>query len=319
MVRVSRTAMGTNYEALLVGTDRDYLEAAGHQALDEVERLDDRLSHYNPASEVCDLNARAAHEPVLLEPGFLSLLQRAVALSEATGGAFDCTAGPLVKCWGFFRGEGRLPEPGEIQSALERVGSRWIELDGAARTARFRREGLEVHLGGIGKGYAVDQAVQILRELGVEAALVHGGGSTLYALGAPPGQDGWDVGLRDPRDRAGRLGVVRLRDRALSTSGDYEQYFETGGRRYSHILDPRTGYPAEGVQSAVVLADTATDTDALSTAAFVLGIDATRELFAECPELGAVIVPDCGAESTPTMAVIGSIDWAPADGVVEDR
>ncbi|HTE18646.1 MAG TPA: FAD:protein FMN transferase, partial [Armatimonadota bacterium] len=282
--------MGTEFEAVLVGPDADYLRDAAAQALDEVERLDERLSHYRADSEITDLNLRAAHEPVRLEPSLFALLARAVALCAATDGAFDCTAGPLVRCWGFFRGEGSMPSEDALRAARERVGSGLLQLDRENYTVRFAREGVQVHLGAFGKGYAVDVVVETLRQLRVEAALIHAGTSTVYALGAPPGAEGWDVGLRDPRDPERRLGVVSLRDRALSTSGDYEQFFEVDGRRYSHVLDPRTGFPAAGMASATVLGENAADTDALSTAAFVLGESGARRLWERFPGIGVVLV-----------------------------
>jgi FAD:protein FMN transferase len=299
--------MGTTFEAILVGEDRDFLAAAGNEALDEVERLDARLSHYRPESEICGLNRHAAFAPVRMELSVFELLMRAAFLSRITGGAFDCTAGPLVKCWGFFRGEGRMPEPEAVAAAREQVGSHLLEFDVETRSVRFLREGLDVHLGAIGKGYAVDRMAEILRGLGVDAALLHGGTSSIYGMGAPPGEDGWEVGITDPRNRKRRLGVVRLCDRALSTSGDYEQYFEVNGRRYSHVLDPRTGEPARGMWSAAVLADSATDTDALSTAAFVLGATETKAICKQYPELGAILVPDPGPGSDPEVVVLGNV------------
>jgi FAD:protein FMN transferase len=309
--------MGTEFQAILAGEDADYLRLAGEQALDEVERLEERLSHYRADSEICDLNLRAAYEAVLLEPSLFRLLTRTIELSEATGGAFDPTAGPLIRCWGFFRGQGKMADPGAVEEAIRRVGYSLLDLDPEARTVRFRREGVQVHLGAVGKGYAVDRVVETLRELRVEAALVHGGTSTIYALGAPPGTDAWDVGLCDPGNREQRLGVVRLRDRALSTSGDYEQFFEADGRRYSHILDPRTGYPAEGVRSATILADSATDTDALSTAVFVLGEAGARQLCERFPGLGAVLVPDTGAEKTGEVVILGDVEMTLGGGSIQ--
>jgi thiamine biosynthesis lipoprotein len=303
--------MGTEFQAILAGPDRQYLLEAANEALDEVERVEARLSHYRFDSEISDLNVRAAYEAVLMEPSLLELLERAVALSRATDGAFDITAGPLVKCWGFFRGQGRLPEPGAVAEARDRVGSHLLEIDSGARTVRFQCEGVEVHLGAIGKGYAVDRMAETLRGLRVEAALLHGGTSTVYALGAPPSEDAWEVGLCDPADRERRLGTVRLRDRALSTSGDYEQFFELDGRRYSHVLDPRDGSPARGTRSATVLAPSATDTDALSTAAFVLGERGAGRLCERFPGIGIIVVPDRGPDTPSTTVVLGAAELVP--------
>ena len=304
--------MGAEFQVILGGDDPSFLETAAGEALDQIERLEERLSHYLPDSEICDLNRRAAAEPVLLEPSLLDLLQRAQSFFDESEGAFDCTVGSLIKCWGFFRGQGGMPTPEAVEEARGRAGGRWMEIDSIERTVRFRRP-LEVHLGAIGKGYAVDLAIESLKLLGVEAALVHGGTSTVYALGAPPGQEAWAVGVRDPRDAKKRMGVVRLRDRALSISGDYEQYFEYEGCRYSHILDPRTGWPARGTWSAAALGESATDTDALSTAAFVLGEAGTRRLAERYPSMGWIVIPEPESGSEPEIVVLGDASLVSPD------
>jgi FAD:protein FMN transferase len=307
--------MGTRFEVRLVGEDPAFLEAVGTEALDLVDTLEERLSHYIPHSEICDLNSRAAQGPVLVLPSLLQLLQRGVELSEASGGAFDFTAGPLVKCWGFFRGQGEMPEPADIEAALGRLGSRFVRIDPEERTVRFEKAGMEIHLGAIGKGYAIDEMVALLRSYGIRDALLHGGTSTVYGMGSPPEQeDGWAIGLRDPRKPGARLGVLKLKDRALSVSGDYQQFFEHEGRRYGHVLDPRTGWPAQGIRSAAVLAESATDTDALSTAAFVSGVAGARALCERFPGLGAILVPEPELEDRePDTVVLGEALLLPQD------
>lgn len=313
MVRVSRTAMGTEFQAILVGPDADYLRDAGNQALDEVERLEAQISHYRPDSDLADVNRRAGFGPVRLEPGFFRLLQRALALSRETEGAFDPTAGALVRAWGFFRGQGRLPDDEALAEARAATGAGLVELDPEGGTVRFLHPGVQLHLGALGKGAAVDRAVETLRELRVESALVHGGTSTVYALGAPPNQEHWAVGLCDPRDRDRRLGVVPLRDRALSTSGDYEQFFEVDGMRYSHLIDPRTGFPARGVRSATVLADSAADTDALSTAAFVLGSRGAHLVLNRFPGVGLILAPEPEEGEAEPVLCLGAAKLLPAE------
>lgn len=316
MVVVSRAAMGTQFQVVLGGPDPEYLRIAGEQALEEVDRAEERLSHYRPTSDLCDLNQWAQYGPTLVEPRFLALLRRAVEVSELTGGAFDPTAGALIRCWGFFRGQGAMPTAEAVQEAKARVGAYLLEIDSAARTVGFRQEGVQLHLGAIGKGHAVDQVVDLLRELRIKSALVHGGTSTVYALGAPPGAEAWLVGLCDPGNRERRIGVVRLRDRALSTSGDYEQFFEAAGRRYSHILDPRTGWPAQGVRSATVVTGNATDSDALSTAAFVTGPG--TDIHRRFPDTGLIIVPDPGA-GRQEVVVLGDVEVTSGDDSVWTR
>lgn len=282
--------MGCVFELLLAGRERAYLEEAGGEALDEIARLDSQLSHTRDISDVCALNAGASQGPVRVDPRLFELLERAAEISAETGGAFDVTIGALVKLWGFHRGDHSVPTSDEVTMALKSVGMGHLRFDAEWNAIGFDREGVELNLGAIGKGYAVQRAVEVLRECGIESALLHGGSSTIYALGAPPGEECWTVGLRHPDEPSGRVGVVRLRDQALSTSGGYEQFFMAGGRVFSHLLDPRTGYPAEGTLSASVIADSATESDALSTAFFVIGAKETGDYCLTHQEIRAVLI-----------------------------
>jgi thiamine biosynthesis lipoprotein len=213
--------------------------------------------------------------------------------SRESDGAFDVTVGPLMKAWGFFRGEGRLPGEDELSEVRARIGYSHVTLRAGDRTIQFDRPGIELDLGGIGKGYAVDRAVSVLRSRGIAAALVSAGGSTIYGLGAPPGQRGWEVTIQDPlhANRTARKTV--LRDRALSVSGSYDKSFEVAGVRYGHIMDPRTGRPVTDVLSVAVLADSGTAGDALDDAFFVLGVAKSREYLKRLPLTEALVfVPD---------------------------
>jgi thiamine biosynthesis lipoprotein len=291
-MRVAREAMGTEFEILLCGRDEQSLVDAADEALDEVEELDRQMSLYNERSELCSINRRAGAGPVPVEPRLFGVLQLADRATTASEGAFDVTVAPLVKCWGFFRGQGKLPPEDSIAAALTSVGMRHVELRGEDRTVRFRRPGVQLDLGGIAKGYALDRAAEVLRERGITRGLIHGGKSSVYALGAPPDQPAWAVGIRHPKDPSRRIAVVDLRDRALSTSGNYEKFFEADGTVYSHIIDPRTGHPATGMLSASALGPTAAESDALSTAFFLMGEAKTREYCAAHPEMQAVLVPE---------------------------
>jgi thiamine biosynthesis lipoprotein len=305
--------MGTQFEAFLAGTDLEYLRDAGSQALDEVEVLEERLSHYRPDSEIGDLNQRAASEPVRVSPWLMRVLKGAIDLAEFTGGAFDPTMGALIQCWGFFRGGGAMPADADVAAAAEQCGYRYLELDETASTVRFQKAGLKLNLGAFGKGLAVDRMVEVLRELRVEAALLHGGTSTLFAMGAPPGETAWEVGLVDPRDPERRLGTVRLNDRALSTSGDYRQFFEHEGVQYSHIIDPRTGRPAQGTRSATLLAGNAADSDGLSTSLFVRGGTEAQRLVSERPEIGAILVSEDNNEQNGRVRTWGDVAFTPSE------
>jgi thiamine biosynthesis lipoprotein len=203
------------------------------------------------------------------------LLKRCVQLYAQTSGAFDVTAGALIKAWGFFQGEPRVPAEAERLAALARTGMNHVELDDAEKTVHYRRDGLEINLGSIGKGYAIDRAVARVREqYGIHCLLMQGGLSSLYALGSPGGDDrGWPVGILDPFDLNRRIATLRVKDRGMGSSGTANQYFESDGRRYGHVIDPRTGTPADELASVTVLAPDAATADALSTAFFVAGLD----------------------------------------------
>jgi thiamine biosynthesis lipoprotein len=197
--------------------------------------------------------------------------------SRESDGAFDVTVGPLMKAWGFFRGEGRMPTESELADARSQTGYGRVILDDKAKTIYFNRPGVELDLGGVAKGYAVDRVVSLLKRHGVESAFVNACGSTIYGLGAPPNSAGWEVKIEDPLDREKNAAAVTLKNRALSVSGSYEKFFEIDGVRYSHIMDPRTGYPVQGVLSVAVLTGSGTAGDALDNVFYVQGVEKTRE------------------------------------------
>ncbi len=272
-VRRARQAMGSMLEI----TALDALPADVDAAFREVARLEKVLSHYRSDSEL-SLALRAARTgPARIGDDLLECLLAARAAWEASGGAFDPTVAPLVEAWGFKGGQGRVPSEDELKGALARVGFAHVTLDPAKKTLALDRPDVALDLGAIGKGFAVDRAVAVLRARGVKAALVDFSGN-MYAIGAPPDEEGWPVLLRHPRNPEGSLGMVFLKDRAISTSGDYEKCVVIDGRRYHHILDPRTGRPSEVACQSTVLAATATLADALSTTLCLVGPDKGREV-----------------------------------------
>lgn len=290
-VTEARQAMGTRFEIVLPGSDAPRLLAAAEAALDEVERLEAQLSMYQVESEVSGLNVYAAAGPVRVEPRLFQFLSLALDVSRRTGGAFDPTVAPLLHRWGFTGAGGRVPEPEEIEAARSVTGAELVELDPDAFTARFRKDGVSLDLGAIGKGFAIDRALEVLEDAGIERALIHGGTSTVGTRGAPPGEQGWRVALRDPRGAEGEtLGEVCLRDRALSVSAPHGKSFAVGDRRYGHVLDPRTGHPTESALLAAVSHPSATLTDALSTALLVLGAEGVSVLEREYPEADCLVV-----------------------------
>jgi len=267
--------MATRFELVVHGPDLTSLRAAGEEAVAEIERLEDQLSLYRPASEIAGLNARAASGPVRVSPTLFALLRHAQQLHRETGGAFDITIAPLVRCWGFMGGSGRRPTPEEEAEARANVGMDLVCLDPDTLAVRFSRPGVMLDLGAIGKGYAIERAAEVLREAGVTSALLHGGTSTVYALGHPPEADFWQVALEGPPTTLGSplspLPAVRLKDEAMSVSAIWGRSFQAEGKLFGHILDPRTGAPAQSAVLAAVVLPSATETDALSTALLLLG------------------------------------------------
>jgi len=272
--------MACTYTIVFYGDDALPKHQIASAALDEIDRIDRLMSHYKPESPLSQLNRKAANEAVKVEPELFDFIAECLRYSRESDGAFDVTVGPLMKAWGFFRGEGRMPKAEELAEARSKVGWKHVILDYTDRTIRFDRAGVELDLGGIAKGYAVDKAVEVLKQNGIQRALVSACGSTIYGLGSPPGEDGWEIKLRDPVNSQKTAMTVRLKDRALSVSGSYEKFFDLGGKRYSHIFDPRTGWPAQGVLSVAVLTDTGTAGDALDNVFYVLGVEKSQSFSA---------------------------------------
>ena len=209
--------------------------------------------------------------PVKVEARLFRLLQDCLRLSELTEGAFDITVGPLMRAWRFVNGQGALPDLDEIESATAVVGSKYIALNDEAQTVRFRRQGVEIDLGAYGKGYAIERAVSLLKENRITSALIHGGTSSIYAIGAPPRGRAWRVRLARPTRSDGGPLEVDLVDSGLSVSAIQGKFFELDGVRYGHVVDPRTGRPVSVAQAAAVAGGSPTDCEALSTALLVHG------------------------------------------------
>lgn len=267
----SLDAMGSTFTAVLYGEDVGKMQSAVEQAFDEVRRLDHMLSNYIPSSELSEVNRRAAAQPVGVSTEFFNLLAACITYSRQSEGAFDISVGPLMKVWGFYKGSGRLPHRAEIRGAMASVGYSNILLDSKNHTVRFARTGVELDPGGIGKGYAVDRMAGILKESGVQSALINAAGSSIYAIGSPPNERGWRTKIRDPKDASKTAEEVYLKNQSMSTSGNYEKSFVAEGKIYSHIMDPRTGYPAKGMLSVSVIAPKTLDTEAWTKPYFIQG------------------------------------------------
>ena len=306
-VRLETSAMACQWAVVMnPGPPRQVMVAS--DALDLVHALEDQLTVYRSDSALMQINASAHDGWQPVESGLFELLQRCRSWSEQTSGAFDPATGAIIRLWRDRRQDGRIPKEDEVAAAMNRTGIDRVRFDDAAQAVRFSAAGCEFDLGAVGKGYAVDQAAQLLRREGVDEFLVHGGQSSLYATGDHNRQGGWPIGIRNPLFTEQRYATILLRDSGMSTSGSNIQYFRHGGRRYGHILDPRTGWPAHSPEtdstrnavdtppqddllSVTVLTPSAAEADALSTAFYVMGLEKARDYCHNRPDVSAILIP----------------------------
>lgn len=289
-VRLGMQAMACDFDVVLNPGPADRLEAAS-RALDLIGGLEDQLSVYRDYSEVSRLNATAAEQFVEVEARLFDLLRLAREVSAETSGGYDITTGPLIAVWRKCKAEYRLPTTDELAAGLELVGMSRVEFDESRNAIRFPRAGMQFNLGSIGKGYALDRAAEVLADGGVDEYLLHGGKSSLLGRGTHNGLPGWPIGISNPLFPEKTLATILLSNSGLSTSGSNIQYFRLEGKRYGHILDPRTGWPAEGLASVTVLAPTAASAEALSTAFFVIGVENARQYCHNHPQVQALLIP----------------------------
>jgi thiamine biosynthesis lipoprotein len=312
MVQAARHAMATRFEIVLYGADAMSLRAAAEEALDEVQRLESKLSLYRPDSEIAHLNARAADAPVRVSPELFRLLEQIKRLHEETGRAFDITIGPLMRAWGFMAGTGHVPDAEQLARARECVGMHLVELDPEKMSVRFSRRGVMLDLGAVGKGYAIERAAELLREAGVSSGLIHGGTSTSYGIGKPPDQPAWNIAIDHPvpgpDGKARVLAIVPLVDNALSVSAVWGKSFSSGEITYGHIIDPRTGTPASKAVLAAVSVPSATESDAFSTALLTLGIGQQELISGLRPGIRTLVVEQSDASNAKFMIASQGIE-----------
>ncbi len=282
--------MGTTFTITIDGF-ADAHQAA-QAAFDEIRRIDRLLSTYKDDSEISEVNCNAAKEPIAVGPDFWAVVSASRVYFELSEGSFDPTVFPLMRAWGFSKKEGRLPAAEELEKILPLVDFNNVVLQESSRTIRFRREGMALDFGGIAKGYAVDRAIEVLKELGVTRAIVDAGGN-FYGLGTPVGRETWKAGIRHPFRLDEIIAQFPVSNAGVATSGNYERFFEIDGTKYCHIMDPRTGWPVPRTLSTTVIADTAMAADALSTSVFVLGEEKGMDLIERLPGVeGMLIVQD---------------------------
>ena len=286
----ARPMMGTEVSVYLWSDDSEDGLATLESVFQEAQRIDRLMSTYKADSEISEINRKAAQIPVASGAELFRLISRSLEISELTDGAFDITYESVGQHYD-FRGHQR-PDELTVETELENINFRFVQLDDEAQTVRFGRDGVRINLGGIAKGYVVERGVSILREKGIKNAIVTAGGDSRL-LGDRRGRP-WMVGIRDPR-KEGEVAIsVPLQDEAISTSGDYERFFDEDGVRYHHIIHPGTGSPASGVHSATVFGPDAVTTDALSTSVFVMGVDKGLRLIATLPDYEGIVIDSDG-------------------------
>lgn len=301
-LHVNRAAMACRFEVTLPVWDGAGVLVA-RDALNEVDELEEQLTIFRDSSEVSRINRTAASGAVQVEQSLFALLLLCQQLYRETEGAFDITSGRLSHCWGFMKRQGHIPEFAEIEAAKSFIGSDKLILDQELHTILFERPGVEINFGSIGKGHALDRITEMIRDR-VRTALLSAGSSSIRAIGSGDrGHKGWIVGVRHPVCKDRRLAVLRMRDCAMSTSGSEEQFFEHNGKRYGHIIDPRSRLPAEGVSGVTVVAHSAAVADALATAFYVGGPELAERY---CSSHPGVLVLMLESESKHPMILGGN-------------
>jgi thiamine biosynthesis lipoprotein len=290
-VRRSRLLLGTVVEITALGPDRDLLEGAVSDAFAEMERIEQLMSPHIEGSDVARLSKAGTPQPV--SPETAAVLRLGLHLAAQSDGAFDLTLGRLKELWAIEGESPQVPDRESVEDALRDIGPQALRLE-ASLVVKSSPD-LQIDLGGIAKGYAIDRAIFLLSDAGIEFASVNAGGD-MRLLGDRGGERPWRIGIQHPRNSQRLLATLEVADVAVVTSGDYERYFEQEGRRYHHLFDPRTGYPATASRSVTVVAPSAMLADALATAVFVLGPEQGMSLLQLYPEVEALVVDSSGKE-----------------------
>jgi len=292
IIERTRLYMGTIIQIKVpVGAedDKEGIKQAIDRALEEIGRIEAVFSVFNKDSEIAKINRLKQAEALMISDEVFRVIEKSVEYNKITDGAFDITVKPLVDLWAQAKEAKRLPSDLAVRDALDKTGSQFIVLDNVNKTIAFKKDGMALDMGGLAKGYATDRAIEVLKENGVLNAIVSSGGD-MYCLGRRSRDKLWEVGIRHPRKKGQIILQVGVEDKAVDTSGDYEKYFISNGRRYSHIIDPRTGYPiGDGVVSATVFANDSMTADILATALTILGEDG-MEMIKSVNGAGAIVI-----------------------------
>ena len=303
VTKETQLLMGTLVDISVAGNSisRDVKATAISEAFERMKQIDDAMSGYKHTSEVSAVNNFADVRPIQVSADMMNVIKRADEINKITEGAFDITVGPLVELWGFGTKGAvlKMPQDEDINQALKLTGMRRLKIDYAKKTVGFSASGMKIDLGGIATGYAVDCAIEVLKENGIKNAMINAGGD-IFCIGEGPRGRGWRIGIQHPRIKNELLGTVYLKDKAISTSGDYERFFFWNGKRVSHIIDPRTGRTVTDTPASVsIIAPDCITADALSTAIFVLGPDEGIKFLNKMRPVEGMIVVNTGKDIDP--------------------
>jgi FAD:protein FMN transferase len=288
--RLTRTCMHTDVQMLYGSNESPSMQKVGMQVLDEIDRFDDMLNIWRTDSELAVLNRTAHEKPIKVSPELFEMVKLARHYYHKTKGAFDITATPLIRLWGFFSRNPRVPSEAEIEKTKENVGMNHLVLDEENKTIFFRKKGIELTPASMGKGMALDYAIRISRSQGLHNVLLNGGFSSVLASGAPLWKDHWQFDIRNPVKHEKPLAIARLRDMSFSTSGSELQHFVHEGKTYGHIVDPRTGWPVYNMLSVSVFTKNAAEAEILSTAFYVMGVEKTLRYCENYKNIGVLIL-----------------------------
>ncbi|MGB5654290.1 MAG: FAD:protein FMN transferase [Robiginitalea sp.] len=285
--------MGSRFEITVVAQNKTQADYHIDQAVAEISRIEKLISSWDPASETSEVNRQAGIQPIKVSAELFELISRCIELSKLTDGAFDISYASMDRLWKFDGSMKELPSAQEIKASVARVGYQKILIDEISQTIFLRENGMKIGFGAIGKGYAADMAKDLLLREGVVAGIINAAGD-MSSWGTQPGGKPWQVAITNPMDKTKSFGLLPMGEGAVVTSGDYEKFVRFNGKRYSHIMDPRTGYPATGIISATVFAPKAELADALSTALFVMGIETGLDRINQLEGIECIIVDDSG-------------------------
>ena len=285
--------MGSRFEITVVAPSQQQADTWIDLAVDEISRIEALISSWDPASQTSEINRMAGVKPVAVDPELYGLIERSLGISRLTDGAFDISYASMDRIWKFDGSMTEMPSPEAIRESVARVGYGKIVLNPEKQSVFLPEPGMKIGFGGIGKGYAADRARDLLIEHGVPAGIINASGD-MNTWGQQPGGKPWQVAITNPLDKNKSFGVLPISDRAVVTSGDYEKYVTFEGKRYAHIIDPRTGYPATGILSVTVFAPRAELADALATSVFVMGVETGLDRIGQLPQVACLIVDEHG-------------------------